>query len=292
MTNILVTAAGGPAGIGLIKSIRALSDNKYNIVAIDCEEMGAGLYLADKYYVVPPMKQMFFDGWDEIKGIIVKENINFILPTSESELSLFANYKEELKKLGVEIYISSPSTIKLCNNKFEFWKHLNEKFMMPNPVNSVFLKPDIGAGARGTKKIEAIEGSHLWEFLPGREYTVDVFCDNNSNSLGTIVRRRDGVKAGISVKGSVIRDTELELQSEKLCKEIGIHGPCCIQWKEDINGIPKLIECNPRLGGGTYFATLAGVNPADIYLRTIKTSPKKVYPKEIQVTRYFEEIVI
>ena len=36
---------------------------------------------------------------------------------------------------------------------------------MPNPVNSVFLKPDIGAGARGTKKIEASEGFHLWEYL-------------------------------------------------------------------------------------------------------------------------------
>jgi len=296
MINILVTSAGGPAGIGLIKSIRGLDKSKqlYNIVAIDCNEMGAGLFLADKHYVVPPMKEMLFiyRDWEKIKEIILKEDINFILPTSESELLLFSTYKKELQEMGIEIYISSPETVKLCNNKFKFWEHLNDKFVMPNPVNSVFLKPDIGAGARGTKKIDAVEGTHLWEYLPGREYTVDVFCDNESNSLGTIVRTRDGVKAGISVKGTILRHNQIELDSERLCKELKIQGPCCIQWKEDSNNIPKLIECNPRLGGGTYFATLAGVNPAEIYLSTIKSSPKKLYPKEIKVTRYFEEIVI
>jgi len=294
MINILVTSAGGPAGIGLIKSIRALdkSNQLYNIVAIDCEEMGAGLFLADKYFVVPPMKDMFFDGWDEIKEIILKEGINFILPTSESELLLFSTYKQQLEGMGVKLYISSLETIKLCNDKFKFWEHLNNNFSMPNPISNAFLKPDQGAGARGTKKIEAGAGNHLWEYLPGKEYTVDVFCDNNSNSLGTVVRTRDGVKAGISVKGSVIRHKLLEDNSEELCKLIKIQGPCCIQWKEDSGGEPKLIECNPRLGGGTYFATLAGVNPAEIYLTTIMNSPKKLYPKEIRVTRYFEEIVI
>ena len=294
MINILVTAAGGPAGIGLIKSIRALKNSTqlYNIIAIDCDEMGAGLFLADKHYVVPPMKQMVSDGWDEIKEIIIKERINYILPTSESELHLFSNYKQQLRDIGVEVFISSPKTINLCNNKFKFWKSLNSKFSMPNPISTAFLKPDIGAGARGTKKIEAAEGTHMWEYLPGKEYTVDVFCDNNSNSLGTVVRTRDGIKAGISVKGSVIRYAQLEDDSEKLCKELGIQGPCCIQWKKDVHGEPKLMECNPRLGGGTYFATLAGVNPAEVYISGNKLSTVKKYPKEIRVTRYFEEIVI
>ena len=86
----------------------------------------------------------------------------------------------------------------------------------------------------------------------------------------------------------VLRHKELEKECERLCKELKIKGPCCIQWKEERAGKPKLIECNPRLGGGTFFSTLAGVNPAKIYLEDIK---QKQYPKEIKVTRYFEEIV-
>jgi carbamoyl-phosphate synthase large subunit len=202
---------------------------------------------------------------------------------------LFSENKNKLEELGVKVWISPLNTIKLCNNKFKFWETLHDKFLMPNPINSAFLKPDIGAGARGTEVIKAKEGSHLWEYLPGKEYTVDVFCDDKSNSLGTVVRTRNGIKAGISVKGTVLRHEQIEKNSEKLCKELKIQGPCCIQWKENGYGLPKLIECNPRLGGGTYFSTSPGINPAEIYL---ENKSKKQYPKEIKVTRYFEEIVI
>ena len=284
--NILVTSAGSPAAVGLIKSIRLLQE-KHTITAVDCDELAAGLFLADNYEVIPPTKDIY-DPWKFLSNLISRHKINFILPTSEAELVLFSDNKHQLKKLGVKVWISSLNTVKLCNNKFEFWEALHSKFAMPNPISRAFLKPDVGAGARGTKLVKAEEGSHLWEFLPGKEYTVDVFCDYKSNSLGTVVRTRNGIKAGISVKGTVLRHKELEKECERLCKELKIQGPCCIQWKEDKEGKPKLIECNPRLGGGTFFSTLAGVNPAKIYLENINY---KQIPKEIKVTRYFEEII-
>ena len=55
--NILVPSAGGPASIGLIKSIKKLNQN-HNIIAIDCNSMAAGLFLANKYYVIPPIKKI------------------------------------------------------------------------------------------------------------------------------------------------------------------------------------------------------------------------------------------
>ena len=284
--NVLITSAGSPAAVGLIKSIRLLQE-KHTITAVDCDELAAGLFLADNYQVIPPTKNID-NPWKFLLGLILKYKINFILPNSEAELILFSKNKDKLEELGVKVWISPLNTIQLCNDKFKFWEALHSKFAMPNPIDSVFLKPDIGAGARGTKLIKAEEGSHLWEFLPGREYTVDVFCDYKSNSLGTIVRTRNGIKAGISVKGIVLRHKELEKECERLCKELKIKGPCCIQWKEDRDGKPKLIECNPRLGGGTFFSTLAGVNPAKIYLENINY---KQIPKEIKVTRYFEEII-
>ena len=285
--NILITSAGSPAAVGLIKSIRLLQE-KHNITAVDCDELAAGLFLADNYKVIPPTKDIP-DPWGFLLNLISEYKINFILPNSEAELVLFSENKNKLEELGVKVWISPLNTIKLCNNKFKFWETLHDKFLMPNPINSAFLKPDIGAGARGTEVIKAKEGSHLWEYLPGKEYTVDVFCDDKSNSLGTVVRTRNGIKAGISVKGTVLRHEQIEKNSEKLCKELKIQGPCCIQWKENGYGLPKLIEYNPRLGGGTYFSTLAGINPAEIYL---ENKSKKQYPKEIKVTRYFEEIVI
>jgi carbamoyl-phosphate synthase large subunit len=285
--NILISSAGGPASVGLIKSIRNLNQN-HNIVSIDCDSMAAGLFLSDKYYVVPQVKEVN-NFWEIIQNIIEKNDINFILPTDEATLGLFSKYRKKLKTRGIKIWVSPVKTIKLCNNKFKFWKKLHNEFDMPFIVSNVLQKPDKSSGARGVKLISPPKDNHLWEYLPGEEYTVDVFCDHKSISLGTIVRKRNGIKAGISVKGSIVRHKYLENESERLCKFLKIQGPCCIQWKENKDGKPKLIECNPRLGGGTYFATLAGVNPAEIYLNNIKT---KQFPREIKVTRYFEEIII
>ena len=53
MNNILITSAGSPAAVGLIKSIRELK-GKYNIVAVDSDPLAAGLFLADINLVIPP----------------------------------------------------------------------------------------------------------------------------------------------------------------------------------------------------------------------------------------------
>ena len=70
-------------------------------------------------------------------------------------------------------------------------------------------------------------------------------------------------------------------------------GPVCIQMKEDINGKPKFVEINPRVGGGTYFATLAGVNFMKIILDMMDNDDIYIEePKEITVLRYYEEVVV
>ena len=63
--------------------------------------------------------------------------------------------------------------------------------------------------------------------------------------------------------------------------------------KESSEEQPQLVEINSRLGGGTIFSTLAGVNfPAMILdmLQGVEIRPPKI--SEITVVRYYEEIVI
>ena len=72
-----------------------------------------------------------------------------------------------------------------------------------------------------------------------------------------------------------------------------LKGPVCIQFKENESGEPVIIECNPRLGGGTYMCTLAGVNYADIYFDLLTNTKRATpNPKEITVLRYYNEIII
>ena len=82
---------------------------------------------------------------------------------------------------------------------------------------------------------------------------------------------------------------------KKHAKFLKIKGPCCIQLKEDKFGELKLIEVNPRMGGGTIMATNAGVNFCELILKNLNKdtiSEEDLNYDEITVLRYYEEIII
>jgi carbamoyl-phosphate synthase large subunit len=133
------------------------------------------------------------------------------------------------------------------------------------------------------------------EILPGTEYTIDVLSDLNKKALMAVPRIRLQTKAGISTKGKIMRNDDMEITCMKIAEHVGIRGPCCIQMKESPEGVVKLLEVNPRLGGGTIFTTLAGANfPAMILDMVMEGKEFSSLPKvsEITVIRYFEEVVI
>jgi carbamoyl-phosphate synthase large subunit len=78
-----------------------------------------------------------------------------------------------------------------------------------------------------------------------------------------------------------------------VAKFVGIRGPCVIQLKLSKSGELKIIEINPRLGGGTFFSTLAGANFPYLILEIVCNN-KIILPKisEITILRYYEEIVV
>jgi len=312
MDNILISCAGGPAAIGAIKSLKQINF-KGNIVTIDCDPLAVGRYLSDVNYIVPLSTSKNY--WDEVLDIIIKEKITIILPTGDSDIKHFSKHKEQLNKLGVTVFMSDYDSIIKCQDKKLFFDFCNSKFPLPFTSSNykdlkfpMFAKPEYGSGSRGVKtcykvsdiktldKEESVHRSSNYlfqEYLPGQEYTVDVLCDLNNNPIVVVPRKRLQIKAGISSKGQVIKHKQIE----DLCKNLSIYlklkGPVCIQLKDDSKGNPKFIEVNPRLGGGTYFSTLAGVNFLDLILK-IKNNQEFKIPKlkEITVLRYYNEIVI
>ena len=63
--------------------------------------------------------------------------------------------------------------------------------------------------------------------------------------------------------------------------------------KEDVIGNPKFVEINPRLGGSSYFATLAGVNFIEIILDLARgKKPIINEPNLVTILRYYREVVV
>ena len=311
MDNILISCAGGPAAVGAIKSLKDINF-KGKIITIDCDPLSVGGFLGDQNYVVPLSTDKSY--WGAVLKIIKSENINIIIPTGDSDIKHFAQNKNILESSGVKVFMSDYKDIIRCQDKFIFFKDCFENFPIPFTSTNykdlkfpMFAKPKQGSGSRGAKlcykvsdirtldKEKSIHRSSEYifqEFLPGREYTVDVFCGLDSIPYNVVIRERLQVKAGISSKGKIIINPFIERICKELCVYLNLKGPICIQLKEDKYGSPKIIEVNPRLGGGTYFSTLSGVNFLDLILKYCKgESIPNIKPKEITVLRYYNEII-
>lgn len=315
--NILIPGAGGFAAINVIKTLKKKSLRALKIITTDSNLLSAGFYLADSYYQLPKINDDNF--FNRALEVIENENINIIFPTSGFDIIPFSKNKQVLSDIGVCCFFSDNEVIDLCDNKEKFYQKTKnaELFKVgfktpkyttsPEEVNffPVFAKPIRGKGSRDTflinSKKELNEISKKYynmiysEYLPGKEYTIDVLSDLEGNAIVAVPRERTETKAGISYKGKVVNNKFLIESSLKLVEYLGIKGPCCIQVKEDTRGEFKLLEVNPRLGGGSIMTFLAGVNFPELILDIYQgksIQKEDLEFEELTVLRYYEEIII
>lgn len=308
--NILIPGAGGFAAINAIKSLRKINFNG-KIITTDSNPLSAGFYLSDYYYVLPRIDDVHFI--NKAYEVIYKEKIDLILPTSGFDIIPYSKHKNELEKNGVSCFFSDYDTIELCDNKYKFYEKIKNDFPTPKYSLSrdevfefpVFVKPIKGKGSRNVylcnskSELEFVIKKYpemlVCEYLPGKEYTIDVLSDMNGVPICAIPRERIETKDGISFKGKVEKNIKMQNLCLSLAKYIGIKGPSCMQMKQDKKGEFKFLEINPRMGGGTIMATLAGVNIPYLILKLynkIMIEPQDVDFNEITVLRYYEEIIL
>ena len=294
--TVYLSESGGAAAICAIKSFRKLSSDKnipIKIVSADADRFAAGRNLSDVFYTCPMASKDPTSYITWLNTILLSEQVDLILPSGEHDLRLLSLYKNHWE--NTKIYVSSEKSIYICQDKSVFYKELKNLFALPLTIEgNLFQKPKRSAGSRNTKLIANESDYIVQENLPGKEYTVDVFCDEQSKSMGTVVRERVVIKSGISTQNRVCNFSKLNLveTSEQLCQHLKLIGPVCIQYKQDVNGVDKVLEINPRLGGSSIVSTLADVNFAELYYNLCKgITTEYKSPKSIYVSRYWEETV-
>ena len=131
----------------------------------------------------------------------------------------------------------------------------------------------------------------VMEYLPGKEYSVDVLADNG-RSIVIIPRTRDYIKAGISFEATTVNHKEIIRYTDKIVRKLKLNGNIGFQFKEDKKGVPRLIECNPRLQGTVVINTYAGANL--VYMAVKLALGEKVETPKVKwglkMIRYWEEV--
>ncbi|HYF80507.1 MAG TPA: ATP-grasp domain-containing protein [Symbiobacteriaceae bacterium] len=96
------------------------------------------------------------------------------------------------------------------------------------------------------------------EYLPGAEYSVDAFL--GADLSVAVPRLRRVIRSGISFENELEYRDDLIQATLALGRQVGLKYAFGFQFKLDQNGVPKILECNPRLQGTMVASLFGGVN--------------------------------
>lgn len=269
--NILVTAAS--RRVALIRGFRHALDQLEAggaVVSTDINPLSPGLYVSDRYHFAPLTDDPGYSA--RLMEICQLEKITAIVPTIDNELELMGELKQEFAQQGIHIIISSKKTSEICNDKWQTFKFFRQQGIdtpetwLPEKLPSfsskdfpLFLKPRFGRGSIGTYAIhdqreldfflDYVDNPIVQEFLPGKEYTLDTFCDLEGNVISVVPRERLWVRSGVMDKGRTENNQQLIDIGVRVAKDLKAAGPINIQVKFS-GGKAMVFEVNPRFSGG------------------------------------------
>lgn len=305
--NVLITSASRK--VWLVEAFKdALKREKIRgkVISVELSRLSAALYVSDRYYLIPPSSDKNFI--QHILRLCKKEKIKLLIPTRDEELIIFAKNREIFCKRGINVMISNPETIEICNDKYKFYQFLKKNkipapiTILPSQFNLLNLKYPLiiksrkGSGgknvfmANNKRELEFfvryIDEPIIQEFAEGKEYTVDLFSDFKGKIITAVPRERIEVVSGESYKGQTVRDLKIIRISKIFAGKLTIVGHITLQFIKSRNSV-KLIEVNPRFGGGAMLGIKAGYDTPRLLIRL--AAGRKV---KLKSTGFIEDLIM
>ncbi|WP_076999889.1 ATP-grasp domain-containing protein [Variovorax sp. KK3] len=274
--NVFVFPCGSEVGLEIH---RALSQSKHVVLfggssATDCGELIFERFVGNLPFAgsdgLLPALQSVIEAW----------KIDFIFPAHDTVVEEFARWQESGLLGATQVVGSSAAASTLARSKAATYTRLHGVIETPRVYESVdeidhypvFLKPDIGQGAKGTFTAYTREAVMFYrgldpsllilEHLPGREFTVDCFSDSQGALLFANGRERARILNGISAATKANGDPRFSELARRIHAEVGFRGGWFFQVKERRDGTLVLMEIAARIAGASCFQRIRGVNLA------------------------------
>jgi carbamoyl-phosphate synthase large subunit len=306
--RVLVTGAGGPAAIAAMKSLRA--EESVQLIAADMDPWAAGLYLTGERTLVPAGAAPEFTAvvLDRCRAL----GVDVVLPTVDAELLPLARAREEYAAAGVALLLAPAAALDVILDKLTLAEHCAGVVAVPrtelfgpsvDPASWTYpavVKPRRGSGSRGViivdsaAELAALDRSPaliVQEFLPGEEYSVDVLADAAGQVIASVPRLRARVDSGVSVGGRTVHDPEVERFGRVVARATGVTYVANVQCRRDADGVPALLEVNPRMPGTLGLTIASGVDMPRLALAALlgRPVPAQVDFCERAVVRFLDE---
>jgi carbamoyl-phosphate synthase large subunit len=306
----MVTGAGGPAAVSVMKSLRA--DPSVELVAADMDAWAAGLYLVppDSRTLIPAGLDPGFAG--TLLARCVAMGVAIVVPTVDSELRPLNKARAEFADAGIALLLAPGPALDVTLDKLALARCCAGQVRVPRTerfdetidpgswLYPVVVKPRTGSGSRDIFIVESSQALGdldrsadflLQEFLPGEEYSIDVLADAHGHVVASVPRLRARVDSGVSVAGRTIHDAELEQFGAAVVTATGLTYIANVQARRDTAGRPALLEVNPRVPGTLPLTVASGVDMPRMALDSLRGRPLPDHAdfREIAMVRYLEE---
>ncbi len=288
LKRILITGAGGPAGINLVKSLQIASE-KMLIVGTEANEHFLHLVPTERKYLVPKAKAP--DYVDRLNEIIRREHIEFLHPQTDVEVEIVSEQRDEIE---ATLFLPSRSAIRACQDKSESARKWHEsnipvaKFVELRKEsdvdkafeefgNSIWIRATHGAGGIGStpalNRETAISWINYWkgrgvgwtfiaqEHLPGRNMAFHSLWKDGDLVTSMARERLEYIYPHLAPSGitgtpavqKTIHDQEINRIGTEAVLAIDpkFNGIACVDLKANSEGIP----CATEINAGRMFTT-------------------------------------
>jgi carbamoyl-phosphate synthase large subunit len=311
-SRLLVTGAGGPAGVAVIN---ALADGGHHVVAVDSDVASAGLFLAaDQTVVAPASEPERFVS--DLAAAVDKFDVDAVISSVAEEMLVLSGHEPDV---GADLWVPDADVVRTCLDKWRFWEVLGPTDVpvaatarptdgldalldtLPGPW---VVKPRSGRGSRDVHfavdrdelawAVERVTDPIVQTRAPGTEFTVDVLTDRDGRVAGAVPRWRLETRAGVSTKGRTFDDPRVIDAARRTVERVGLQGVANVQGFVADDGHVVIIEVNPRFSGGLPLSLAAGADLVGEFLRGtlgLDVQPGRLrFRPGVTMLRHFSEV--
>ena len=317
MESIWVSGASGILGYGILKALRQ-ENQPYRLIGTTCFPGTAASKFCDLCIdSTPRTSDSNYSNW--VKGFINEYNIKMGIPGIECDSQAWSEDDYPSRFPEVCFLLNNPELIKLCSDKYLFYKKLNSaasEYAIPTfeyctkstLPDSFIIKPRNGYGSKGISYgnswseyqciIDKVQIPVIIQPCIGvdsDEYTLSAFFSYDSVVIDQMLFKRRLSSQGFT-EYAEISDLDTKEFICRMGETFKPVGPTNFQFRL-VEGKIKLLEINPRLSSATSMRSIMGYNEPVMSVRYFlqrKTILPRQYkmPPGTKCVRFYEDYIL
>ncbi len=290
VTGLNAVDSPGP-GVAVIRALREGIKQPIRIIGLSYETMEPGIYLhdvVDKTYQIPYPAAGTEAILKRIAYIHEKENLQLIIPNFDAELYNFMKMAPALKSMGIASFLPSAEQFNARDkiNLYQFGikyglsvpkdqiiyheselygcaENLSYPLVVKGKFYDAIIAYTLEQSQKAFYKLSAKWGFPIivQQFITGTEINIAVLGDGKGNTISAIPMRKLTITdKGKAWAGITLEDDSLIDLAKKFISATKWKGGCELEIMRTHDGIPYIMEINPRFPAWIYLTAAAGQN--------------------------------